>query len=79
MRVSLQLPTGTSLEYNVSEECSLVDLQTLIQNTEGVPPEMQQFGNLKNKPTDVHKQPLKEIFAESCVDGELKLNLSTVH
>jgi hypothetical protein len=75
MRVSLQLPTGVSLDYNVKDECTFLELQNIIQDTEGIPPDMQQFAKLRNKPTEMHQQPLTEIFPESIVDGELRLNL----
>jgi hypothetical protein len=76
MRVSVKLPTGVNLEYNVPEEYTFFDLQQLIQQSEGIPPEMQQFSSLQHaKPTEVHLKPLKELFPESFKNEELHLNL----
>ena len=76
MKVSLQLPTGVSLTYNVEEDCTLKQLQKLIRDSEGIPEEMQNYVTHSNSnSTNWHKEKLTELFPDGFSGEELKLQM----
>jgi len=77
--VSVSLPTGNSLEYEVDRNCTLKELRGVIRDNEGIPEEMQNYLALSTaKPGDWETFVLCDLFPENYNAGKDSLDLQIV-
>lgn len=79
MRVSVSLPSGNSLEFDVEQDCTLNDLRNRIQDTEGIPEDMQNFMALSSaKQGDWDEYTITELFAQDFDESTDTLKLKLI-